>query len=166
MFGCYRRGDANDPDTYVAAITAVLSRYDADTIHAVTDPYSGLPGQKKENGYGGMPDVADVKEACEAEANRRQRIQELGKLKLTPVLRLPRPKTPGYRANLFVPKGAPQYAAVLAMSQAKSADPFDWRYDNERGGLWVPHHWVGSVKGTAFTQVKVPAREQMQEAAE
>jgi hypothetical protein len=26
LLGCYRTGDANDPETYVAAITAILSR--------------------------------------------------------------------------------------------------------------------------------------------
>ena len=26
-FGCYRRGDANDPETYSMAITAILTRF-------------------------------------------------------------------------------------------------------------------------------------------
>src|SRR5688572_11161104 len=74
MFGCYRRGDANDPDTYVMAVTAVLMRYSPDVVRTVTDPYSGLPSRKSESGWSGLPDVADVKQACEAEAARQERI--------------------------------------------------------------------------------------------
>ena len=61
MFGCYRRGDANDPDTYVAAITATLARYPEDIIRDVTHPASGLPVQKDF-----LPTVAEVYRACEA----------------------------------------------------------------------------------------------------
>jgi hypothetical protein len=49
MFGCYRRDEAADPDTYVAAITMVLSRYSAEVVEAATDPFSGLPSRKKKN---------------------------------------------------------------------------------------------------------------------
>ena len=60
MFGCYRKGDANDPDTYVAAITATLARYPEDVIRDVTNPASGLPIRKDF-----LPTVKDVFEACE-----------------------------------------------------------------------------------------------------
>lgn len=60
MFGCYRTGDANDAETYVAAITAVLSRFEKDVITAVTHPVSGLPGQ-----IDWLPKVTEVKKACE-----------------------------------------------------------------------------------------------------
>lgn len=69
MFGCYRRGDANDPDTYVAAITAMLSSYPEDVIKDVTHPVSGLPGRIT---Y--LPSVAEVRQECEAKvAYRRTR---------------------------------------------------------------------------------------------
>jgi len=61
MFGCYRKGDANDPDTYVAAITATLARYPEDVIRDVTNPTSGLPVQKDF-----LPTVKEVFTACEA----------------------------------------------------------------------------------------------------
>ncbi len=64
LLGCYRRGDANDPDTYVAAITATLARYPEDVIKAVTHPASGLPVQKDF-----LPTVREVYLACE-EADR------------------------------------------------------------------------------------------------
>jgi hypothetical protein len=69
LFGCYRKGDANDPDVYVAAVTATLARYPEDVIRAVTHPASGLPIQKDF-----LPTVAEVYRACEAEdMPRRQR---------------------------------------------------------------------------------------------
>jgi len=78
LLGCYRRADAADPDTYVAAITAVLARYPQDVIRAVTHPTSGLPIQKDF-----LPNVREVYLACEAiqhprrEAKARQkRIQK------------------------------------------------------------------------------------------
>lgn len=61
LFGCYRKGDANDPETYVAAITAVLSRYPEDIITDVTHPVKGLPIR-----CDFLPTVAEVYRACEA----------------------------------------------------------------------------------------------------
>ncbi|WP_441235641.1 hypothetical protein [Bradyrhizobium sp. 930_D9_N1_4] len=63
LLGCYRTGDANDPETYVAAITAILARYPQDVITAVTHPATGLPSKK-----GWLPTVKEVVEACD-EAN-------------------------------------------------------------------------------------------------
>ncbi len=60
MFGCYRKGDANDPDVYVAALTLVLSGYPEHVIRAMTNPDSGLPSK-----HTFMPSVAEVKKACE-----------------------------------------------------------------------------------------------------
>jgi len=59
LFGCYRRGEANDPDTYVAAITAVLAEYDVETIKHVTDPRTGLP--RKTNF---LPTIPELDKAC------------------------------------------------------------------------------------------------------
>lgn len=140
MFGCYRKGDANDPDTYVAAVTSVLARYDAEIVKAVTDPYNGLPARKKENGYSGLPDVADVKEACEAEAVRRARLADYASLPRPTVRRLsPPPKGPGAFATIFVHPDAPQYQAF--MQRKETADPREWRYDETRPGILVSFAW-------------------------
>lgn len=144
MFACYRRGDANDPDGYVAAVASVLARYEPAVIETVTDPYSGIPGRKS-NGWSGMPDVADVKEACEAEANRRERIKELGAVKAAPRLRIDKPKTPGYMANVLVLHGAPQYAALHAMTQEPNASNYEWKHDEQGRGLWVSLKWMDRV---------------------
>ncbi len=60
MFGCFRKGEANDPDTYVAAITATLAKYPDDVITAVTHPTEGLPIEQE-----WLPSVKVVHDACE-----------------------------------------------------------------------------------------------------
>jgi hypothetical protein len=62
LLGCYRTGDANDPQTYVAAITAVLARYPEEIITRVSHPVTGLPSKK-----GWLPTVKEVRDACEHE---------------------------------------------------------------------------------------------------
>jgi hypothetical protein len=59
MFGCFRKGEANDPDTYVAAITATLARFPEEVITAVTHPATGLPTIKS-----WLPSVKEVFDAC------------------------------------------------------------------------------------------------------
>jgi hypothetical protein len=59
LLGCYRTGDANDPKTYVAAITAILAHYPEEVITSVTHPVSGLPSKK-----GWLPTVKEVTDAC------------------------------------------------------------------------------------------------------
>lgn len=60
LFGCYRRGDANDPEIYTAAIAATLADFSAEVVEYVTDPRSGLPAKLK-----WLPAVAEVREACQ-----------------------------------------------------------------------------------------------------
>jgi hypothetical protein len=60
LFGCYRAGDANDPETYSAAVAAVLATYPPDVVKRVTDPRTGLPGRSK-----WLPTVSEVRDECE-----------------------------------------------------------------------------------------------------
>jgi hypothetical protein len=73
LLGCYRTGDANDPETYVAAIAATLARYSEAIITAITHPVSGLPSKKS-----WLPTVKEVHDACEEldDANRQQLARE------------------------------------------------------------------------------------------
>jgi len=66
LFGCYRKGDANDPDTYVAAVAAVLAAYDYELIREVTDPRSGIQASEKHCTF--MPQAGEVKVYCDAVA--------------------------------------------------------------------------------------------------
>ena len=59
LFGCYRRGDANDPDTYCTAVAAVLTGFPQHVVEYVTDPRTGIPGTEQ-----WLPSVAEVKQAC------------------------------------------------------------------------------------------------------
>lgn len=59
LLGCYRTGEANDPTTYVAAITAILAHYPEEVITAVTHPATGLPSKKS-----WLPTVKEVNDAC------------------------------------------------------------------------------------------------------
>ena len=61
LLGCYRSGDAHDPETYIAAVVAVLAAYPAEVIRAVTEPASGIASTVK-----WLPAIAEIKEACEA----------------------------------------------------------------------------------------------------
>lgn len=69
MFGCYRKGEANDPDIYAAAISAVLADYDMEVIRAVTDPRKGLPRR-----IAWLPNVKEVGDACEEQKRWREAI--------------------------------------------------------------------------------------------
>ena len=60
MLGCFRTGDANDPEIYITAVIAVLCSYDADIVRRVTSPTIGLPSRLK-----WLPSVAEVREECD-----------------------------------------------------------------------------------------------------
>ena len=45
LFGSFRKGEANDPETFVAVIAATLARYPEDVITTVTH-FTGLPTQQ------------------------------------------------------------------------------------------------------------------------
>ena len=60
MLGCYPNGRANDPDTYVAAVAAILSEYPQAVVQRVTDPRTGIARKVKF-----LPSIAELSEACE-----------------------------------------------------------------------------------------------------
>jgi hypothetical protein len=140
LFGSYRRGDANDPDTYVAAITAVLCRYDTDLIREVTDPNLGIATSDKFSAF--MPNAGELKIYCEGIAARRARLERLGSLRVPDInqarLNAPDP-LPGRLANVHVPADHPRYARLVEW--AKTVDDRWWKFGKSsegRAGLWVP----------------------------
>lgn len=60
MVGCYRKSDANDPETYFAAVVSVLVRWPREVILAVTDPATGIASR-----INWLPSIAEVTRACE-----------------------------------------------------------------------------------------------------
>lgn len=73
LFACYRRGDANDPDRYIAAIIAVLSDYPEDTVRYVTDPRTGVSNKFPDY----MPNAGQVRQACEDHYGPTRRAMEV-----------------------------------------------------------------------------------------
>jgi hypothetical protein len=63
LLGCYRRGDANDPEMYVAAIVAVLCRYPIEIIRKATDPVTGISSTEKFAAF--MPNSGELKIYCD-----------------------------------------------------------------------------------------------------
>ena len=70
MLGCYRKGEANDPQTYSTAVAGLLAQYEREVILEVTHPLNGMPSQTDF-----MPTLKELKGACEREANRLNRIR-------------------------------------------------------------------------------------------
>ena len=140
LFGCYRRGDANDPERYVAAMAAVLSDYDFDLMREVTDPRTGICTTEKFMSF--MPNAGELKVYCETQAARKDRLRRLGERR-APVaanLRLEAPEQPpGYLANVHIYDSHPRYAALVEW--AKTAEPRLWKFGTSsdgRNGIWIP----------------------------
>lgn len=150
LFGSYPRRDANDPDTYVAAITLVLVSYEPDLIREVTDPNTGIQTTEKFQSY--MPSSGELKRYCEARAAHRQRMKELAALpRPVPASRRlanPHIKVPGSLANIFVPEGHARYQRLAAW--APTADPRMFRFglsSDRRPGIWVSLHvWENNIE--------------------
>lgn len=137
LFGSYRRGDANDPERYVAAIAAVLSMYEPDLIREVTDPRSGIATTEKYMSF--MPNAGELKVYCDQQAAIRDRIQRLGALPAVDFNRqrlAPPPRQPGDLATIFVPASNPRYAALVKWSE--TADERKFKFET-RPGIWVAH---------------------------
>lgn len=69
MLSCYRRDEAHSPEIYGAAVAAILGDYPRDVVDYITDPRTGLPSKQKF-----LPNVAEVREACDARAAAVERI--------------------------------------------------------------------------------------------
>lgn len=159
LFGSYRRGDANDPDAYVAAITAVLATYDADLIREVTDPRTGICTSEKYAAF--MPNAGELKIYCEAIAARKDRMKRLGELPRPDFSRraLPPPEPrPGDKATVHVPSTHERYAKLLEWS--KAASEREWRLGKSsdgRDGIWVS--WSVWEEGAPMKKIGDAARE-------
>lgn len=63
LLGCYRCGDAHDPETFISAVAAVLARYPIHIIRQVTDPAAGIPSKIQ-----WIPSIKEISDACKAAA--------------------------------------------------------------------------------------------------
>lgn len=98
LLGCYRAGDASDPEVYVSAVMAVLGSYSQAVIAAVVDPRNGLPSKLK-----WLPSVAEIKDECEYHAEKEaaaERWEEArNAARLPPPAPKPRPSLDELRAK-------------------------------------------------------------------
>ena len=92
LFGCYPRNEANDPEIFLTAATALLASYPEAVAERVCDPIRGLPVKNKF-----LPAIAEIREACEREmvwfdtVERRERDRRHTAEVLAPVLPPPAP---------------------------------------------------------------------------
>lgn len=141
LFGSYRRGDANDPDAYVAAIAAVLAMYEMDLIREVTDPRTGISATEKFASF--MPNAGELKLYCDGEARRKANLARLAALPKPDFTRAQLPKPgpkPGDLANAFIPATHPKYQELVEWS--RDADDRLWRIGKShdgRDGIYVAH---------------------------
>lgn len=70
IVGFYPARQVFDPRIYISGLTAIFAAYPLDFVKRVCNPVTGLPGKQKF-----LPAPAEVKEALDAEAARRIRIQ-------------------------------------------------------------------------------------------
>lgn len=90
MFACYRKDDANNPETYCAAAAAILGDgYSREIVDYVTDPRTGIPSRLKF-----LPTVAEIRDACDARAAFVDRLNRYDGLKPTAPA-APPPTLPG-----------------------------------------------------------------------
>lgn len=154
LFGCYRRGDANDPDTYSAAVAAVLSRFPQHVVEYVTDPRTGLAGTCE-----WLPSVAEVKKALTERQAYLDRLDDYDRRfgRRKPLMRLlpSEPSRPGSRANVFVHADAPQYPRACEL--AAGADPANWKHDEDgRPGIWIALHLFEAGPEPEMRRVRAP----------
>lgn len=71
LLGCYRTGDANDPEIYITAAVRVMSQYPLDVVQRVVDPITGLPGK-----INWLPTVKEIRDACQEIYGPTQRLNE------------------------------------------------------------------------------------------
>ena len=87
--GCYRRDEAQNPETFAAALAIVLGDYSAKVVEYATDPRTGVITRYPM----GLPNVGQIKEFCDGVVTRQERLERYDGLR--PVASQPVPALPG-----------------------------------------------------------------------
>lgn len=100
LFGCYRKGEANDPDIYAGAVALMLTQYPVSVVLDVTSPLTGIAAKSI-----WLPSVAEVREACEEamgpiDRQREQRRVEREQFESRTALDIPAEERERVRAGL------------------------------------------------------------------
>lgn len=75
LFGYFRKGDANDPATFVAGIAIALSEYEPEIVEYVCSPKTGLP---RTNTF--CPSIPEIHEACKKQVKFLESCEKLKSL--------------------------------------------------------------------------------------
>lgn len=137
--GCYRRDEAQDPETFAAALAIVLMDYPADIVRVAADPRTGVITAFPM----GLPNVGQIRQFLEDKLTYKLKIERLAALPRADFKRLGRPAPgPGDWANVFVPAADRNYPRMV--EKAKTADVREYRYDQAVGhvGIWVSLTWL------------------------
>lgn len=144
IFSAYRRDEFADPDGFVLQLGLVLERYADTVIQTVTDPRTGIQRRSKF-----PPSIAEVVEACEAEATAIETRKRYAAIP-PPVRKarlLPAPPVQGSRATLFVGAGHPGHEQMEERAVRPGTDARDWKRDEAgRPGIWVSFGWYDEYR--------------------
>src|SRR5215467_7258936 len=89
--GSYRRDEAHDPETFVAALAIIFGDYPASIVQYAADPRTGVVCKFPM----GLPNVGQIKEFCDGVLARQERLQRYSELKRVgprPIETKPEPK--------------------------------------------------------------------------
>ena len=147
LLSSYRRDDYADPDGFVMQLAALFERQPRNVIVEITNPLNTRSIQRKHPIY--PPNIGEVAEAIEAEANEQANIKRLLAVP-KPIFRrdyVPPPHHPGSRTNVLIRKDAPQYPKVLEIVESGAMDARDWKHDNEGRGTWLALKILDDIGG-------------------
>lgn len=140
IFSAYRRDDYADPDSFVLQLGLVLEPYADEVIDYVCSPRTGIQRRCKF-----PPAIAEVVEACEAEATAVETRRRYASIPKPEFKRLAPPRAPGSLATIFVHADHRGYAEMV--ERAKGADPRFWKLDEAgRPGIWVAFNWYDGFR--------------------
>jgi hypothetical protein len=132
--GCYRRDEAQNPETFAAALAIILADYPKDIVDYACDPRTGVITAFPM----GLPNIGQIKQFLDDTQNRQARMQHYAALPKPQPRALPaRQAGPGDWANVLVHLGAPQYRRMLKATE--TSDVRKWKHDEQGRGLWVSY---------------------------
>ena len=88
--GCYRRDEAQDPETFAAALALVLSEFPRSIVDYAADPRTGIVTKYPM----GLPNVGQIRDFCEGIQASRDRAERYRTLRPAPPV-APPPKKEG-----------------------------------------------------------------------
>jgi hypothetical protein len=74
--GSYRRDEAHDPETFVAALALIFGDYPESIVQYAADPRTGVVSKFPM----GLPNVGQIKEFCDGVLSRQERIARYSSL--------------------------------------------------------------------------------------